>query len=256
MRPETPEHARQRKEILELIDAAGLSNHRDLIAGHLKPGIGLRTRASGPSAGIGVTKVGGEPDLPDGVAWPTFEGEPSLFVLQIDFEVIAPLDLEELLPADGLLSVFTDRFNDDVRVLYHPKGSMLTRRAWEPTVRGAFPECLVDVLAELHVPPARSNFADFLDEAASGDQFDDYSDHVCLVWRERQRPGRAGEAGIHQLLGFAHGDGEHHVGEEVLIGFDSDDRAGMEWGDVHCVWALMKRESLAARAWGHHRIMM
>lgn len=92
----------------------------------------------------------------------------------------------------------------------------------------------------------------------TSDEHDAYWDGVWLPWREALRPGPAGSCGIHQLLGYAAAEQleEQSIDEEVLVGFDSDDRAGMEWGDVHCVWLLMARTALEARAWHELRVAM
>lgn len=228
----------------------------------MRPGIGLKTRElTDADLAVGATRVGGEPDLPPDLAWPAGPEGPLLFVLQVDLAVVAPLDLEERLPGEGLLSVFADPFAQEVCVLHHAPGVALVRR---PTPgdsrRPAFRACGVEVQAELHLPPPSS---DFLDTAEGGSVFDPderdaYWDEVWLAWREQLRPGAAGECGIHQLLGYAVAERleAQALDEEVLIGFDSDDRANMQWGDVHCVWVFMTRDRLARRAFAELRVEM
>ncbi len=131
------------------------------------------------------------------------------------------------------------------------KGTALVRHEWAPEEE-AFAECVLEVLPELHLPPHSSSYVGVSSGGlALGDDHAVYWDKVWLPWRSKQRPGDAGEAGIHQMLGYAVGDdtGDQGKDEEVLFGFDSDDRAKMEWGDAQCVWALMKRNDLAKRAW-------
>lgn len=258
MKPETPEHTKQRKAILDLVDAAGLSAHRGAIEKLLKPAIGLKTRtATKEDSAVGATRVGGEPDAPEDFEWPEGDEGPLLFVLQVNLEDVAKYDLEGLLPSDGLLSLFSDRFTDFVTVLHFSKGTLLTRQAWVPEDDEPFAECGVDVQAELHLPPHSSSFVCVDDGvlALDEDEHAKYWDNVSIVWRERLRPGQAGEAGIHQMLGYSVSDdtGEQGIDEEVLFGFDSDDRAKMEWGDVQCVWAFMTRDNLAQRDWDELR---
>ena len=106
MKPETKDHETQRRMIIDLLDAHGLTARRDAIAALIRPAIGLRTRApTGADLAVGATRVGGEPDLPLGVAWPEGDDGPLLFVLQVDLADVAALDLEGRLPEDGLLSV-------------------------------------------------------------------------------------------------------------------------------------------------------
>jgi hypothetical protein len=257
MPPLPPAFDSQRQALHAIIDAAGLSTHRDALDAVVRPGIGLRTRPATPAdLAAGATRVGGEPDLPATAEWPVGEDGPLLFVLQVRLSDVAALDVEHRLPADGLLAVFTDRFAQNVRLVYTPAHDLVTRRPWAPTFCGPFRACGVDGLPELHVPPPGSSWAETL--PLQGEEWSTYWDAVWLEWRERLRPGAAGTAGIHQLLGYAmaeqHEEQEPH--EEVVVGFDSDDRVGMEWGDVHCVWVLMDRDALAARDWASTRAAM
>lgn len=253
MRPETDVHRQQRAAIFELVERHGLGARRDAIAALLRPGIGLETRElTEADLAVGVSRVGGEPDLPPNLAWPVGAEGPMLFVLQVDLALVAPLDLEERLPSEGLLSVFADPFAREVRVFHHELGAPLVRR---PTpadaLRPPFRACGVEAKAELHLPPPSSVFLDTADGGCvfDSDERDAYWDEVWLAWRDHLRPGPAGACGIHQLLGYAVAERleAQELDEEVLIGFDSDDRAAMQWGDVHCVWVFMARDQLAAR---------
>lgn len=262
MKTETDEHRRQREAIFALAEQHGLGARRDDLAALLRPAVGLRTREiTDADWAVGATRVGGQPDLPPELPWPAGAEGPLFFVLQVDLALVAPLDLEEKLPRDGLLSVFSDPFAEDVRVLHHPPGVTLARRPTPVDSRHPpFRACGVDVQAELHLPPPDSAFLDRADGGAvfDGDELDAYWDEVWLAWCERLRPGAAGECGIHQLLGYARAERleAQRLNEEVLIGFDSDDRANMQWGDVHCVWVFMDRDRLAARAFSELRVEM
>jgi hypothetical protein len=92
---------------------------------------------------VGASKLGGQPDLPPKLAWPAFADDPDEmlpFVMQFELAAVHPFDKEGLLPAKGMLYVFSDTSPDDLRdarVLY----------ADVPTAklaRRAFPEELVD----------------------------------------------------------------------------------------------------------------
>jgi hypothetical protein len=61
----------------------------------------------------GVSKIGGLPNLPDDIDWPRYQGEPMLFLAQIDIAFVAPFDNKRLLPPSGLLYFFLkDRMTD------------------------------------------------------------------------------------------------------------------------------------------------
>jgi hypothetical protein len=264
MRPDSPSHAAQRAEIAALLDAEGLGDHKAALMALVRPAIGLRTRdATAADLAVGATRVGGDPDMPDEVPWPEGAEGPLLFVLQVQLADVTAHDLDERLPADGTLSLFIDRYIDEPRVFYWPEGTALRRRSTRKDQDPPFTTCGVDVLPELHLPPHSSRFVGVegprhapgtaarmastvcLPQAA----FEAYWDRVWLVWRAQQRPGSAGTAGIHQMLGYSVSDDTAEQGhaEEVLFGVDSDDRAAMEWGDVQTVWTFIEREALRSR---------
>jgi uncharacterized protein YwqG len=90
---------------------------------------------------VGASKLGGRPDLPAGVPWPTYDDDEDRalpFILQIDLASVAYLhDLEALLPKKGMLFFFSDTAPDeiaDARVVYSDK----------KPARRDFPEDLVD----------------------------------------------------------------------------------------------------------------
>lgn len=252
-RPETESHAAQRRHLSALLEQHGLASRRDEILGVLRPAIGLATRDPlETDLAVGASRVGGEPDLPPDLAWPVGKDGPLLFVLQVRLAEVAPLDLEGLLPEEGLLSVFSDPFASEPRVMHLAPGPLARRSPPAGILRPSFRACGVDLRPELHLPPPGSAFIGRDDSlvALDSDEHSTYWDDVWLAWLEHLRPGPAGTPGIHQLLGYA--VAERHeaqeLDEEVLVGFDSDDRANMEWGDVHCVWVFITRDHLRARA--------
>ncbi len=100
----------------------------------LRPSIGLVMGRSAPPPGTMVSKVGGRPDLAEGISWPTYRSERGRYVphlLQVDLAAVAQLDLEGLLPKRGMLSFFCDTAPDEIedsRVLHGT--SKLQPQAW------------------------------------------------------------------------------------------------------------------------------
>lgn len=249
-----PEFAAQRAHIASLIETAGLGAPRDTILASLRAAIRLRNL--GPAdAALGSSKVGGEPDLPEDATWPRDAEGPLQFVLQVDLATTAPYDVEGLLPQDGVLSVFCDSFARTVHITHISSNIRLRRHAWSGR-RPPFRQCPLHASGELQLAPPGSAFVDALQ--LSSDDFSAYWDDVWLPWRDEVRPGPAGACGIHQMLGYAVAENqeEQDPTEQVVIGFDSDDRAFMEWGDVHCVWALLQTEALARHDWSKVRAAM
>ncbi len=115
----------------------------------VRPAIGFQIGKATPKAGapVGSSKLGGRPDLPDGVAWPTYEDDEDRmlpFLLQVNIGDIAKLDVEGLLPKKGLLSFFAETIPDELeqaKVIYSDGAKRRKRRDW--------PEDLVDRKAEV-----------------------------------------------------------------------------------------------------------
>ena len=87
--------------------AAGLSRllkDYDYIA---RPSIRLLTTPVEESIlAPGTSKIGGTPDLPPGIPWPTCQNLPQSFVGQIHLAGIDPHDTNTLLPHTGMLWFF------------------------------------------------------------------------------------------------------------------------------------------------------
>jgi hypothetical protein len=109
---------RIRKPPLEGISAGELLRLvRPAIGWDLRP-----KRKSNPA--VGASKFGGLPDLPEDLAWPTFDFDEDRnmpFLMQINLAEVHRYDLEGLLPPTGMLYFFTDTSPDDLNdcaVLY------------------------------------------------------------------------------------------------------------------------------------------
>ncbi len=103
---------------------------------------------------VGVSKIGGMPDLPEHFTWPVYGGgdkrpTPLAFLAQIDCRIASAADREGLLPRDGMLSFFyelgsmkwgldpADR--GSARVYWFPDPAVLCRTPPPPeTVRPAW----------------------------------------------------------------------------------------------------------------------
>jgi predicted DNA-binding protein (MmcQ/YjbR family) len=97
-------------EILsESIASQGLEDRRPEIETLLRPAFLLRTaKGDGPDVPTGRTKIGGEPDLPEGQAWPAYrDGKPLAFLAQVNLSELPDGVDRGGLPARGLLSFFS-----------------------------------------------------------------------------------------------------------------------------------------------------
>lgn len=163
--------------------ANGLARVVDDVLALAQPAIRLSlTRVDEePTLPLGASRIGGAPDLPADVEWPTTDnGQPLPFIAQIRLADIATLDQEGDLPHDGLLSFFYAvndaggglRIEDDATawcVLWtRDDAAPLARRpspaALAEAPDGRFPACAVAFAHRLTLPDvhhaalARLNF--------------------------------------------------------------------------------------------------
>ena len=103
-----PEFAVQTAALEALIDQSGLGSVRDLILGSAVRCFRIFPDGEASGAPLGTTRLGGVPDLAQGVAWPRDnEGRLANFFGQFDFaDLAARVDAADL-PRAGLLSLFT-----------------------------------------------------------------------------------------------------------------------------------------------------
>lgn len=99
-----------RERIRELIDQHGLSDRADEIMAEVRPSIHLTLRYDVDEADIpiGASKMGGSPDVPEGFEFPMWNGQYLSFIAQIRLSDAKPYDLEDLLPAEGMLYFFCE----------------------------------------------------------------------------------------------------------------------------------------------------
>ncbi|HST59876.1 MAG TPA: YwqG family protein [Longimicrobium sp.] len=111
------------EELEGLIRDHGLEAHRDAIVATVRPAILLRLGEAGQGM-AGESRIGGIPDLPDSLPWPTDPrlGRNLTFLLQIDLAAL-PAFPGNPLPAAGMLYLFADENEDDPQQLVLYTGS-------------------------------------------------------------------------------------------------------------------------------------
>lgn len=259
----TMEHALE-----SLIDLHRLRHRREDILTLSRPAIRLVTKATAQEEiAPGQSRIGGVPDLPESWAWPAFEDKPMAFLAQLNLAEI-PADVHvELLPSTGILYVFSmlgrqtedgDHDGDCHEGSDHPGISQilyceehharLTRRSRPQGIR-TFDPAAVSYHRKLSLPSTSKYTRDpqtrwlqwpveELERMADleGDLGYLYSRHV-------------GSRADHLLLGHA-GSIQEAVTrpeERLLLQIDSDDTAGMVWGDGGTIYLLIADEALEER---------
>jgi uncharacterized protein YwqG len=234
-----------------------------------------------PTEGIllGASKLGGLPDLPDEIEWPTFNNLPLGFIGQINLSEASPFDLEEELPKSGMLYFFYD--------------GQAQSWGYDPKDRGSsrvlFYDGTTSALKPRKTPDGLPAESDFLSQAVQLEAVpilpgweSIWIDRLALTEMERDayisvldelKP----QAPLHWLLGHpdqvqgdmqlecqlvtngiycgdttGYQDPRRAVLEKaatewrLLLQVDSDDHS-MTWGDVGHIFFWIRRQDLAKR---------
>src|SRR5258708_1846700 len=97
----------QRADIEAAFNSAGLARRLPEIERLAQNSVRLFTRPVREARmRLGVLKIGGHPDLPPNLTWPTFKGRPQSFLVQIPLAAVYAYADSNLLPAQGMLWFF------------------------------------------------------------------------------------------------------------------------------------------------------
>ena len=234
---------------------------------------------------VGSSKIGGLPDLPPDVDWPHWHDKSLSFVAQINLADVASLDHDSLLPSQGLLSffyngyqwlegepfepgmwevIFTDIAVSPLQTLSEPLdfGEYNTlyqpyRLKFDPEItlppiisyygfkrlgysyRNGIDEHLEEVLRR--VDEIMYSDADYTRSRLLGHP-DQIQGDVFLEAEEARRGEKISEAEIYD-------DPTSGITDwQLLFQLDSEEEAGMMWGDVGRLYYCIRQTDLKARA--------
>lgn len=265
---------------------AGLDRYAAPLAALVRPCVHLLSRASDDAeVPVGATKVGGAPDLPDDAAWPEWNGAPLAFLAQVDLRAVVGMPGAEVLPGAGLLSFFYDAEQStwgfdpadrgSWRVLYAPADAPLRRRHFPAALPddGRYGACAVEARAASSLPSWDEPVVEALviDDDAQDAFFgltpiEPYAGHrgavhQLLGWPD---PIQSAEMGLECQLashgiyvGGPEGYADPRAAElrpgaaewRLLLQMDSDEDAGVMWGDAGRLYFWIRESDLAARDW-------
>jgi hypothetical protein len=197
--------------IREAAIACDLGEHAARLEALARPSVVLATTRTKSSAiPIGVTKVGGMPDVPDGFEWPFWNRVPLTFVAQVNLAEIAPFQIG--LPPSGLLLFFfcfergmetTHERSDGAGVVLLVQSTALHR--CEPPKRAADPfrSCGVRLVAHPSLPPPYCDRVEELWDAhvLADDSYAAIIHHIDEALGIDKLPTHAA-SNYHQLLGY------------------------------------------------------
>ncbi|MBB3112200.1 uncharacterized protein YwqG [Paenibacillus phyllosphaerae] len=273
-----------RDEILQQLERSGLGQYTQAIGGWIFPTAQLHLEpASDEEISVGSSKAGGNPDLPEAIAWPRWKDFDMTFIAQINLRDCPALD--ESLPASGLLTFFyavagmyeDDEFYGDpltCRVIYTngEQLSQLTRRETPASLtdEARMKPNRISFIPGLSVPASESAYLESLGLGWNGNRedFDKY-------WEVFLKPFRA-EGYINRFMGHPdqiQGDmqtgcliatGEYNWDDmrnpelrdaillsaskwRLLLQIDSEEeKTGIMWGDVGRIYYWIHEEDLRA----------
>ncbi|AFC32830.1 hypothetical protein PM3016_6189 [Paenibacillus mucilaginosus 3016] len=274
-----------KETILQALDAAGLGPYRDAISRLIYPSHRLLLHGTVEnSMPPGASKIGGCPDLPPDLEWPTWRGYPQSFIAQLNLADLPPISP---LPAAGVLYFFYA-----AQAMYGVRGFYEDPRTCSVFYLGAdripslqrrpHPETLdagstlyasrIEARPTLCVPSADSAYLESL-----GLGWDSNSEDYDTYWeiflpQLEDRPSGI----IHRLLGhpdqiqadmqmecemLRRGWTWEDIGRpdqrqnllpsaadwRLLLQIDSDERmTGMTWGDAGKIYFWIREEDLAS----------
>lgn len=231
---------------------------------------------------LGRTKIGGRPDLPDHVDWPVWRNLPQYFVAQVNLCDLPDFDFLRVLPPEGILSFFycgqtggfDPRDKGSWRV-FHFEDRNLRRREYPEDLLDdeELRNCPVEFRYSITIPELESPYTDLRYGESDQEEIEQYSD-----LRERLAAFLGEADPIHRLLGHPEqqqndmqtecqlvshglycGDASGYTDPraetlkpgakdwELLLQVDSDDSAGMMWGDAGRLYFWIPRHELRNR---------
>jgi uncharacterized protein YwqG len=269
--------SRQIERVRKVMVKAGHGGFARRALALARPAISLSARRAGRvKLAPGASKLGGAPDLPAGAKWPSWRRRPLAFLAQLNLEDLAGFSSCADLPREGLLQFFFDaqqrtwgfdpKDRGSWRVLLQTE---IGKPARVPGVR-PYPSCRLQ-LRETTTLISGYSF-DYEKLRPTEAQHEAYGEALEAVEAE------LGDAPLHQLLGNewpVQGEMEVecqlasnglHCGDpaayetrrartlarsagqwRLLLQLDTDEKAGMMWGDLGRLYFWITERALAAR---------
>lgn len=277
--------ARDWDNLQRLIKEYGFEAHEETLLQYARPSIRVHTRRveNEDELPIGASKVGGRPDLPIGMTWPTAHNPNSQedlslwFVAQFNMVDAKPHDEEDLLPSTGWLYFFVRLWDglpdkDMGKVIYFDADvSKLERKPFPEDIPETPPDewgerfdpCAVELVAEVNFDKGVEDVVDIYKSRSSAwfDNLGDAANYANPPWDVNRLLGTSyGDAWDFpmdcQLL--TTGDSKYHRSKEeraeaekhknewqLLFEMSSDPNAGMMWSDAGIVcWYLRTNDLL------------
>lgn len=245
--PSVPRLLKDAQALQALLEQSGFTAASDQIERLSLPCLDILHLGPGHDAPLGISRLGGMPDLPADTPWPTAPSGALLsFYGQIDLAQPEIAALDAGLPRDGLLSLFVGNFDAalepaPVAILLSPAESALQRRpppapfeAFDDTDTARLNPVIVEFERRLSFPPLNRTTVDALQTLCPEGDIDVLCDGLAA------RPRTLG-----QWLGYAPST-EEDLREAVY--FHESGRPGQEQLRLWTTWEAWERaKTLSSR---------
>ncbi len=229
---------------------------------------------------VGASKLGGVPDLPPGTSWPQWKGLPQSFIAQIRMDDIHSYDTNGLLPQSGMLWFFYDAQQQTYgadpadlggwRVIFmdsNPRGLQRTPAPAQLPASSQFKACAITFASEmtlsqqpkLEIPNLDWTDAEQKQYETLLSTFPNSADRAMVHHRLLGHPDTIQDDMRLECQLASHGVtdvsdpraselSKSAMDWQLLLQIDSDEQAGMEWGNNGILYYWIKKGDLQA----HH----
>ncbi len=267
------------QELEEYYKGFGLSNYFNQVKDKAKHSIHIKYMASPEDQiKIGESKLGGKPDLPKSLRWPS-NGKtqsPLSFVAQINVTEAHPFDIDGALPSSGMLYFFYDvesfpwgfdpEDREGSKVIFVSEEDLeLERKEFPSSLEDhqKFLPAKLQFESQLNVP---DYFSDLLDFELSDDDYEAYCDYLDTQFDRKQNKLLGHSNNIQNGMEFQcelvtngiycgnaqayqnHPELEKNVSNwNLLVQVDSNEDLNMMWGDSGRLYFWIKNQDLMQR---------
>ncbi len=278
---ESKESTTMQTEIVKYMNSMGLKRVSESISKNIRNAIKLNTRkVKEGDISIGETKIGGKPDVTNDFVWPEWNSRYLSFIAQINLEEVAQYDLEKLLPSTGVIYFFYDSNQEtwgfdpkdegSWKVIYYSGNVSGLKRAEFPKdmpLEGRFQACKVEMKSERSFPAWESVYIDelklteeeqdayfdFCEEQNEDSIINKILGHPDQIQGDMQLECQLVSNGLYCGDASGYNDPKRKELEKgmkdwrLLLQIDSDENAGMMWGDVGRLYFWIKADDLAEK---------
>ena len=214
-----------------------------------------------PSGAAGRSRLGGAPDVGRGFEWPQRDGVPLAFLAQVDLASAARFPFAAVLPPRGLLSFFYDAEQQPWGFDPKDRGRWLVHFEPDPaTVARRDPPDALPESSRFPEVPVEMSEVETMDDHPDDEEDEDPAPRHQLLGHPAAVQGEMRLECALVTHGLNTGDASGYADPRakaleatadqwrLLAQIDSDDAAGMMWGDLGRLYFWITDDALARRA--------